>query len=154
MGKKRPFSHKCRYSTMKKKRLQKEGRPRIYKREAKERVITLLMRGMPITDIAGIKGNPSTSVIYRWMEDPDFMERVIKSGAGAYCGDNRYLKKSEGKHYQMRVMIDRGKKLVGKRMTMSLGTRDLEKARAARDAILKLFDKQGVKLCQFNKAKK
>jgi hypothetical protein len=116
------------------------GRPSLKDKNAMDAVVRFASKGESICQIAKRKGMPSKSTIYEWLKCPEYRARFDEAL------DSHHLKKSGGRPYQMRVMIDRGQKMVGKRITIPLETHDLDLAKLKRDAILAFLSSQGVKL--------
>lgn len=51
--------------------------------------------------------------------------------------ENHHLRRKKSGLWQLRITIDRGRKFVGKRVNIGLGTYCVEEARARRDLMLK-----------------
>ena len=109
--------------------------------ELLERIIDLRQQGKSISELSVMAGLPSRVTIYRWLrEDKDFAQRFDR------VNPMHHLKKSEGRPYQMRIMIDQGPKMIGKRMTIPLETYDPKEAMARRDMYIRFLKKQGLNI--------
>ena len=58
--------------------------------------------------------------------------------------NNRNLKKSAGRPYQLRLSLDQGKAFNRLRVTIPLNTHDIAEARERRDCILVAYEKASV----------
>lgn len=105
-----------------------------------DEVIRLSGKGKSVAEISRMKSMPSSRTIYRWLECPQYRSRFDEATG------SHHLKRYGNRPYQLRVMVDRGPKKVGKRITVPLQTRSLEVAKIKRDAIISFLRSQGVKL--------
>lgn len=77
------------------------------------------------------------------LELPLRFYRRIQCSAAKLSDPDHHLRRKPNGYYQLRVTIDRGPKLVGKRETFGLGTRNVRTARQRRDFALSLLKKAG-----------
>jgi hypothetical protein len=69
--------------------------------------------------------------------------RRIQCSAAQLTDPDHHLRRKENGYVQLRVTIDRGPRLVGKRVTFGLGTKNVRIARQRRDFALSLLKKAG-----------
>jgi len=112
----------------------------------KPKIISLASDGLSKKDVASLVGI-SRKTLSRWSQADSSINQAFNAKL------NHHLKIEGGKPIQMRVNLDNGKK-IGKRLTISLSTKDVEEARIRRDLFLVFFNKAGVKLTSKISSKK